>query len=546
MTELYQLFYYYLNGLWKRRWIVLLVSWLVAVPGWFMVASMPSIYQSSSRIYVDTFSVLQPLLRGIAIQSDLATQVQLMKQTLLSRPNLVEVARKTDYDLEVRSESQMEAMLARLQGRTIVESDSQNIFTITYQDADPERAYAVVQALLTIFVESNLGRNRQDLDTAESFIDRQIAEYEARLIEAEDRLARFKQDNIDVVLGEGSYLSRATAASSRMEQLEQALAVAEAQRNHLRNELANIPETLPADILNAGPPDDTERRIVEIEAQLRQLLSQYTEKHPDVVTLRRQMASLVAKQEATRKKLVEAGETADEVAFGEPNPIYAQIRLRQIEFETQIEDLRRRAAAARAQAEALSAKAEDVPRVEAEFQRLNRDYNIIKARHDELLSRRESARMSQSREAVGQDVRYRMIEPPVISNKPVGPNRALFLTVVLVLSVIVGLGGGVILVMLDTSFSSLAELRNYTGLRVLGAVSDTRARGGRRFAEVAMLAAGFAGLGGVLAMLLLIERQYGLDTIAADIAPSVLDDGAHTVAQNTPSVLTQVRDSALL
>src|SRR3546814_7936346 len=124
------------------------------------------------------------------------------------------------------------------------------------------------------------------------------------------------------------------------------------------------------------------------------------------------MASLLAKQEAARKEIAEVngGVMPEEAAFGEPNPIYAQVKLRQIEIDTQIEELRRRAAAARTEAEALAAKAEDVPRVEAAFQRLNRDYGIIKARHDELLSRRESARLSQSREAVGQDVRYRMIE----------------------------------------------------------------------------------------------------------------------------------------
>src|SRR3546814_756529 len=142
------------------------------------------------------------------------------------------VARKTDYDLAAKSDTQMEGVLARLEGRTIVSSDRQNIFTITYQDTDPERAYGVVQALLTIFVEGNLGRSRQDFDTAEQFIDRQIEEYEARLLEAENRLARFKQENIDVVLGEGSYLSRATAANNRMEQLEQAL---ERKRTRLKS-----------------------------------------------------------------------------------------------------------------------------------------------------------------------------------------------------------------------------------------------------------------------------------------------------------------------
>src|SRR3546814_20774621 len=90
------------------------------------------------------------------------------------------------------------------------------------------------------------------------------------------------------------------------------------------------------------------------------------------------MESLLAKQKASRKALAEAGETigAEKASYGQPNPIYAQVRLRQIEIETQIEDLRRRAASARGEAEALAAKAERVPQVEAEFQRLNRDYNI--------------------------------------------------------------------------------------------------------------------------------------------------------------------------
>src|SRR3546814_12235497 len=99
LAELYQLVFDELNGLWKRRWIVLLVTWLVALPGWLVVASMPSIYQSTTRIYVDTFSVLQPLLRGIAIKSDHNTHVPLMKQTLLRRPNLVAVATKNHYEI---------------------------------------------------------------------------------------------------------------------------------------------------------------------------------------------------------------------------------------------------------------------------------------------------------------------------------------------------------------------------------------------------------------------------------------------------------------
>ena len=143
MSELFDLLIHYFNGVWKRRWIVLLVAWVVAVPAWLVVASMPSIYESSSRIYVDTSSVLQPLLRGIAVQSNLQSQVEIMKQTLLSRPNLEAVARKTDYALAANSDAELDALLNSLQGRTTIASTKQDVFSIAFEDANPQRAHDV-------------------------------------------------------------------------------------------------------------------------------------------------------------------------------------------------------------------------------------------------------------------------------------------------------------------------------------------------------------------------------------------------------------------
>lgn len=537
MSEIIDLAVFYLNAFWKRRWIVLLAAWAVAVPGWLFVASMPSIYQSASRIYVDTSSVLQPLLRGIAVQSNLQSQVDLMKQSLLSRPNLEAVARKTDYDLSAKTDVEMEGLINSIQSRTMILSSKQDIFSIAFQDTNPQRARDVVQALLTIFVESNLGQSRRDLDTAEEFIGRQIAEYEARLEEAENKLARFKQAHIDVALGDGGYLSRANAATNQAKELEQDLDVAIAQRNLLRQELASIPETLPAALTNSGPPGDTESRIIELEVKLRELLSQYTEKHPDVVSTQRQLEALLAKQEATRVALETADPAADPgpgpEAYGEPNPVYDQVKLRLIELEAQIENLRQRSATARAVAESLASKAEEVPQVEAEFQKLNRDYNIVKGRHDELLARRESARMSRNRNDIGQQVQYRMIDPPMVASEPIGPNRPLFLNAIAVGAIGIGLGFALVFVVLDTSFSTLPELRQYTQLPVLGAVTDTRAEKKLvgRFAANLVLGAGLAGFILVLMGLHVVEQQFGLDTVVAANLGSTLQTSVGLVIQ---------------
>ena len=548
MSEIFDLLVFYLNGIWKRRWILALVAWLVAIPGWLVVASMPSIYQSSSRIYVDTSSVLQPLLRGIAVQSNLQTQVELMKQTLLSRPNLESVARKTDYALSATTDAEMEALLNSIQSRTTVLSSKQDVFSISFEDVNPQRAHDVVQALLTIFVESNLGQSRKDLDAAEAFIDGQIAEYETRLIEAENKLAKFKQDHIDVALGDGSYLSRASAATTLLKQLEQNLSVATAQRSLLKEELSRIPARLPAALTNGGPPGDTEARIIELEATLRELLSQYTEKHPDVVRAQRQLEALMKKkQEAARAAATTAQgptEASSEEAYGEPNPVYEQIKLRLIEMDAQIEDLRQRSATARKEADALASKAEEVPQIEAEFQRLNRDYNIIKARHDELLARRESARMSRNRDDIGQQVQYRMIDPPLVTAEPIGPNRPLFLNLVLVGAVAAGLGLAVVLVVLDTSFATLSELRQYTDLPVLGAITDNGAgkRPVRGVAEYLVLGSVFASLVGILVVLHMIERQVGLDKIVtAGLGDEAFQRGSTLAAQIGSDVVAWIR-----
>ena len=528
MHDSYVTALYYVGAIWKRRWPACFVAAVVSVIGWTTVILIPDSYRSSARIYVDTSNVLQPLLRGITVQTNMAAQVLLMQKTLLTRPNLEAVARATDYDLTASSPGEMNVVLEGLRNRTTVRATRENLFFIGYTDSEAQRAHDVVQALLAIFVESNIGQSRKDLDVAQDFIEDQIEGYEKKLRKAENELAVFKQKNMELLTGEGGYLGRATVTQERLKLFELELQQAMAERNVLRRELASIPKTLPSGSSEmGGPPSDTSLRLLEAEARLRFLLSRFTENHPDVMAVQRQVDDLLAKAEAEAAALAEYVPPEEEAVGGPPNPLYNQLKLRLIEQESRVGSLKEKAITVRKDAADLSRLADDVPMVEAQLKQLNRDYDVIRRKHTQLLTSRESARLSGARQKRGGEVTYRLVEPPTVPIYPSGPNRPLLLSGVLGLGAVAGIAFALALVLLDSSFWNVKDLRQRIDLPVYGTVSELTG-----FANVASSTAGVLTLSlfvtsllAVFLILMALERQVGLGSLSLEnITPDLFID----------------------
>ncbi|MDP6564249.1 MAG: Wzz/FepE/Etk N-terminal domain-containing protein, partial [Alphaproteobacteria bacterium] len=181
-----------IRALWRRRWYIVGIAWALCLVGWTVVLLLPDQFESKTRIYVDTETMLAPLLSGIAVASNLDSQVAFMNRTLLSRPNLSQVVRMADLDLSVSNEREMEALLDRLSRDISVRSQGADLFSISYTHNSPQIAQRVVQSLVNIFVEDNLGQNRSEMEKARAFLEAQIAQYERQLRNSEKRLAEFK------------------------------------------------------------------------------------------------------------------------------------------------------------------------------------------------------------------------------------------------------------------------------------------------------------------------------------------------------------------
>src|SRR5574337_1339902 len=187
------------RGMWIHRRLAMLVTWLVGAFGVGVVLMMPDYYQASARVFVDTQSILRPLMTGIAVQPNIEQQVSMLSRTLINRPTVERLVRIADLDLGSHSKASTDDVIdAVTKAISIQSAGRDNLYTLSYRDKSPEKAQRVVQALLTIFVESSLGATRQDSDSARRFLDEQIKSYETKLADAEGRLKAFKLRNIEM------------------------------------------------------------------------------------------------------------------------------------------------------------------------------------------------------------------------------------------------------------------------------------------------------------------------------------------------------------
>ena len=114
MDELIKQLLSFARGMWRFRWPGVLVAWLVALVGVAAVFRIPDQYEASARIYVDTQSILKPLMAGLTVQPNISQQINMLSRTLLSRPNLERLVRMADLDLGAKSPKDQEALIAQL------------------------------------------------------------------------------------------------------------------------------------------------------------------------------------------------------------------------------------------------------------------------------------------------------------------------------------------------------------------------------------------------------------------------------------------------
>jgi polysaccharide chain length determinant protein (PEP-CTERM system associated) len=464
----------YIWGVWRYRWVALILAWVVSVAGWLWVAQLPDQFEASARVNVDSNTVLRPLLRGLAIQPDINQRIELLTKTLLSRPNLEKLMRMADLDLQVKGDTQKDRLLEQLSENISLSGSRQNssLYTVSFIHQDRDVAKRVVESLLTVFIESTLGDKREDSADAQTFLDQQITDYEKRLSDAENRLAEFKQKHVDVLPGDGGgYYEK--LARLREEQKAAHLQLKEAQnrRDELHRQMEGEEPVFLAGSINDIPAISLlDTRIQSLKSRLDGLLTQYTEKHPEVVQIQKVITDLEAEKQQELENTLTAASGPDYSGI-QSSPVYQQMRSMLAETEARVAELNVRVGEYDVRVQELESKVNNVPEIEAQLKQLNRDYGVIQQQHTSLLTRRESARISEDVEQNASDVSFRVIDPPFVPQKPNAPNKMLLNAGIFAASLGLGAGIALIIALFHPVILDKRSLSNHTGLPVLGSVT---------------------------------------------------------------------------
>jgi polysaccharide chain length determinant protein (PEP-CTERM system associated) len=471
MGSLKVIIFQYARDIWRRRWYAVGVAWAICLIGWVIVSRMPDIYDSNARVYMNSDEALTPLLKGLAVESDVDARLERMQRTLLSGTNMKKLIRMTDLDSRVKDNADREQMVARLQKAIVIKLQTRNLFTVTYSDTDPQLAQSVVSNVLSLFMESSAGDSRTDINSAQRFLQTEIDRLETQLREAERKKSEFQTRYYDLLPSADNGSSRLEQARADVQKITEDLNDSIAERDSLQKQLdaqqqfdtIDGPTTAPSG--NEGLSTAPQTRLAQLKTQLETAKSTLTDQHPVVIALKHQIAAVQAEiaKTAVEKK---TGPTSKNIA----NPVYIEMARQLSEKETKIASLRRRLVSGEEERDKIEDEARRAPSVGAEFLNLDRDYEVVKKNYTELLARRESAQIAENADRKGDKIDIKTIDTPEVPSLPSSPNRPLFLSMVLIAGLGAGIGVAFVLSQIDSSYSTTTALQAL-GLPILGSIS---------------------------------------------------------------------------
>jgi succinoglycan biosynthesis transport protein ExoP len=455
---------------------------------------LPDLYRASAVVLVDR-SVAEGFVRP-AVAGELESRLHVIKQETLSRERLSGVISRFDLYPELRKNGAIEAALDRTRDDIQVEQQGPEqvagrtktvAFKLNYTGRDRETVADVTNAIAAFYVAQNDRIRSQEAAQTTQFLKAQLDEAKKSLDKEEQTVQSYNTRHV------GQLPQQFELNLASLDRLNTQLRIngerqlrAVEQRGRLTDD-ALILES--GGSSGAGATDDEKSvdRLDKLKGDLKQLETQFTDKHPDVQRLRAEIARI-------EKANAEAPAAAPRIAGSptvDPSELYSRLgrsRRQSIQgLDAEIAKLKEEETTLRAGIANIEGRLESMPARQQEFSLVARDRQSAKDLYDSLLKRYEEAQISESMETDRQGERFRILEAATVPEGPSAPNRPYLM----ILGVLVAIGLAAASVMVaeqfDSTFHSLDDLKSFTAIPVLASIPLISLSRGKQLGRAALV-----------------------------------------------------------
>lgn len=421
-----------LNESFARRRFVVATFFTVLAASLLIGWRWPMSYTSSATIIVDDKNIIQPLMQGAAVATEVADRARLAREIIQSRRIMNQLIEAVGVAHAGMSPVERERAIEQLKRQTNIVNLGTNLIRVEFKDTDPERAYRANAKLVEFFIAENVGTKVKESESAFRFIDEQVRLYRAKLAKAEGNIKQFRA-GANIPRGRNE-ANREDSLYTRAEQTRLELKEAEIRRATLERQLEGEARTAS----DTSQERELRARLQTLQTQLNNLRLTYQDTYPDIARLKgdiEQVKRAIGQEQKNR-----GGDGT--VVLDEASATQLRQRLMQdlSQSQTQIAALRARLAETERTIQAGQEQGRRVTSGGVTLSDLMRDFEVNQSILDDLLKRREAARVSMNLDRDRQGLSFRIHDEASLPMQPSGPQFVHFAIAGLVLGLVLPFG----------------------------------------------------------------------------------------------------------
>jgi polysaccharide chain length determinant protein (PEP-CTERM system associated) len=490
----------FLSNLYRTKGLIIAVFVVVSSLTTYLAVILPATYRSSSLILITPQRVPSAYVAS-TVTIDLNERMQSIIQEILSRTQLEKILREFNLQAQGGNAPSLEERVEQLRKAIKVEFRRNSVFQLSYESPDPEKARQVTSRLASLFIEQNLHVREQQAIGTKSFINAETERLRKELEEQEAVVHRYRAanryelpDQLDTNLRTLQQLRRELEASN------QRLSALQERKATLQKQAAES-DILALDPLGGfvlGGEADSVPENVQLQMKRKELESlrqRYSNKHPDVVRVQKEIEAFMADTKAPP-----VSKSAIETKVSNGNPLKQLLQNQMSEIDSELQAIRGQSERIRSQIGVLQTRVDNSSLRGIELSKISRGYEITLKKYQDLLGKSLESELSENMEKKQKGEQFQIVDPANFPLKPVRPNRQLIVLIGLLAGLAAGVGLAFVWDNLDSSFKRSTDLDGYVNVPLLATIPASLTRGSvldqRRaqslliFASVGILAVG--------------------------------------------------------